>query len=361
MYWPPEKLLDGPLGRAVVAELCGLDERALGKAVGFPLDEVPLSARSNWRSHLPQFFLRHGAAVAGRPAEKRPSGDAVSAHQMKELADVVRAAVRSTTDRLETEAPIPEGATPLLSRVGAVVENYAFGSGWRSLDRILSLVKSELLPVAQALARNGETKWWDSPVELGVQRLTTGDERGAEGQITPPIFQDPLTGSHVHDTPQGWWSIPNGPSTTRGDLPGIPSVTLACREGHLSYEERWSVWSVEIAETARVYEVSCLEDWVSLAERYKVLSPSESRQDWSRWTGYSGQWAAPAWTEVMNSWDGVHISLLGYLSAAYRKVEVDGSAIYLAGWNPDETVWFSKARIGELIGIFASLLACGRP
>jgi hypothetical protein len=134
-------------------------------------------------------------------------------------------------------------------------------------------------------------------------------------------------------------------------------VTLACREGHLSYEERWSVWSVDVSETARVYEVSCLEDWVSLAEEYKALVPSESRQDWSRWTEYSGEWAMPAWAEVMNSWDGVHISLLGYLSAAYRKVEVDGSAIYLAGWNPDETAWFSKVRLGEFVGSFASLLA----
>lgn len=337
-YWPPEKLLDGPLGRAVVAELCGLDERTLGKVVGLHLDGVSLSAHSNWGSHLPQFFPRLGAAVAARSAENRTPRDPVSGHQMKELADVVRAAVTSTTDRLEGEASILEGATPLLSRVGAVVENYAFGSGWRSLDRVLLAIKSELLPAAQALARNGETKWWDSPVGLGVQRLTAGGGRGAEGQITPPVFEDPWTGGPVNDTSHGWWSIPNGPSTTRGDLPGIASVTLACHEGHLSYEERWFVWSVEVSETARVYEISCLEDWVSQTERYKALAPSGDRQDWSRWTGYSGEWATPAWAQVMNSWDGVHISLIGYLSAAYRKVEMDGSAVYLAGWNPDETV-----------------------
>jgi hypothetical protein len=56
----------------------------------------------------------------------------------------------------------------------------------------------------------------------------------------------------------------------------------------------------------------------------------------------------------MSSWDGVHISLLGYLSAAYRKVDVDGSSIYLAGWSPDETIWFSGIRVGKFIGSFAS-------
>jgi hypothetical protein len=61
----------------------------------------------------------------------------------------------------------------------------------------------------------------------------------------------------------------------------------------------------------------------------------------------------PDWAGVMNSWDGIHISLLGYLSAAYRKADVDGSAVYLAGWNPDETAWLSEVRIGDLVGTFA--------
>jgi hypothetical protein len=198
MYWQPEKLLDGPLGRAVVAELCGLDERALGKAAGLPLGGAPLSAHSNRRSHLPQFFLRSGSAVAARSAENLPSGDPVSVHQMKDLTDVVRAAVRSTTDRLETEAPVLEGATPLLSQVGAVVENYAFGSGWHVIDSILSPIKSELLPVAEALAQNGETKWWDSPVKLEFQRLTVGDGCATQEQVTPPVFQHPWPGSPIH-------------------------------------------------------------------------------------------------------------------------------------------------------------------
>jgi hypothetical protein len=108
---------------------------------------MPLSVRANWRPRQCHFFLRRQATAAARAAENwAASSDPVSAHQMKELVDIVRAAVGSATDRLQTEK-----AAPLLSQVGEVVENYAFGSGWRLLDRILSPIKSELLPAAQAL------------------------------------------------------------------------------------------------------------------------------------------------------------------------------------------------------------------
>jgi hypothetical protein len=334
--------------------MCGLDERTLGEIVGSPSRRVSLSGPGN-RS-LPQAHfawrpeLARESARAERRAEQWALDGNVSAHQMKELIAHVRATVRATTSRLEREVPSFGGAVPLLSRVGEVVENYAFGSDWRLLDRMLSVVKDEFLPVAEALARSGETKWWDSPVELGAQRLTAEEERSAEGRITPPVFQDSVTGSPEHGV---WWSIPDRPTTTRGDLQGLPSVTLACREGHISYEERWSVWSIEVPEEARVYEVSNLDDWVRLVERHKALASSESRREWATSTRYSGTWAMPDWAGVMNSWDGVHISLLGYLSAAYRKADVDGSAVYLAGWNPDETAWLSKVRIGELVGSFA--------
>jgi hypothetical protein len=269
---------------------------------------------------------------------------------MTNLVEAARAAVGPAADRLHAEA-----AASLLGQVGEVIEDYAFGSDWRLLDRVLSPIKSELLPIAQALARNSETGWWDSSVALGVQRLTAGAERNAEGMINPTLSQRALAESYFLDAQQGWWSIPPGLSTTRGDLPEIPSVALLCREGYVPYREQWSVWTVEVPETARVYEVSSLDDWVNLTEMHKALHPSKWRQSWSDWTGYSGEWATPDWSEVAKSWDGVHISLLSYLSAAYRKVKINGSSAYLAGWSPDETVWFSDVRIGKFIGSYRGL------
>lgn len=48
----------------------------------------------------------------------------------------------------------------------------------------------------------------------------------------------------------------------------------------------------------------------------------------------------PDWPRVAGDYDGVHLSVAGYLGTAGRAIDVgDGWASVLAGWNPDETVW----------------------
>jgi hypothetical protein len=37
----------------------------------------------------------------------------------------------------------------------------------------------------------------------------------------------------------------------------------------------------------------------------------------------------------------VHISVAGYLSTAYQVLDSDVGHAYLAGWNPDETLWLN--------------------
>jgi hypothetical protein len=59
------------------------------------------------------------------------------------------------------------------------------------------------------------------------------------------------------------------------------------------------------------------------------------------WTGGQGTWVIPDWVAVSQDWDGVHVSLGGYLEAAYRAANAGGGFTLLAGWNPDETLWLN--------------------
>jgi hypothetical protein len=53
----------------------------------------------------------------------------------------------------------------------------------------------------------------------------------------------------------------------------------------------------------------------------------------------------PDWVQVAERYDAVHLQLGGYLSAAGVAIPIDdspGTASMIAGWNPDETYWFSS-------------------
>lgn len=40
------------------------------------------------------------------------------------------------------------------------------------------------------------------------------------------------------------------------------------------------------------------------------------RHDWYRTTGRDGSWVIPDWSQVAHDYDGVHLSIAGYLTAA---------------------------------------------
>ena len=51
----------------------------------------------------------------------------------------------------------------------------------------------------------------------------------------------------------------------------------------------------------------------------------------------------PNWPRVGRDWDGIHLSLAGYLTVTGVVVDLAGGATFLAGWNPDQTVWLTDA------------------
>ena len=71
---------------------------------------------------------------------------------------------------------------------------------------------------------------------------------------------------------------------------------------------------------------------------------AQRRHDWYRATGREGRWVIPEWAAVAERYDGVHLSVEGYLEAATTAIPVsDGWASVIAGCDPDTTWWLSDA------------------
>lgn len=228
----------------------------------------------------------------------------------------------------------------LLRLVAAAAERWGFDSRGEEADRQLRAGAESLRPLAELVAQAPAAGWWLEPPVREHQRWLgcTHHPTLARGEaVAEAVRTAGYTGA--------WWSGPLGDTvwTTRGDLDlnGLPALGLACAEDAFG-EEDFDVWALVADPGARVYEVHAPADWARLAGTY----PHEIAgcQEWERWTGRDGPWIKPDWPAVAQDWDGVHVSVGGYLTTAGTAV---GDTL-LAGWDADQTLWlrdvFTDAR-----------------
>ena len=82
-----------------------------------------------------------------------------------------------------------------------------------------------------------------------------------------------------------------------------------------------------------------MEDWLRLVSKYPGATIRESARD--TFGSSPGGWVLPDWANVASDFDGVHISVMAYLTSAYTPYALGSSSTILAGWNPDETLWLN--------------------
>ncbi|RAM37790.1 hypothetical protein DBZ45_08055 [Arthrobacter globiformis] len=148
-----------------------------------------------------------------------------------------------------------------------------------------------------------------------------------------------------------WWSTPR-PSellSTSRSLPDLGAIGLLLVEDSLGWKQA-TVWPLVPRPDARLYEIDGPAAWAALAARYPLDVSLSKRHGWWRTTGIAGSWLVPDWSAVAADYDGVHLTLWGYLTTAGRGVAARPSAgssvavlerTVLAGWNPDETYWLN--------------------
>jgi hypothetical protein len=343
----------------MLADLAGLDSLVLLAADGKPppagvtflesSTSSGLSARLRWLRR-PRGAHRDAGTW---PEWMDPGGSGATA--------IIGAAVASTV-QARAERPWPTDPLALLASVARAADQWEppLPGGQAGLLR----------PLAEAVASAPAASWWWEPAELRHQRWLGCDHRLAlarggdvaraveaaeedaaaeEQAMARDWAQAPRRRGGAEVIATGtWWSGPLGGTvwTSRGNLGDLPAVGLACAEDPLGDEE-FEVWAVGIDPAARVYEVHEPGDWGRLAAAHPRDVTASRRHDWGRWTGREGRWILPDWRSVAAQWDGVHVSVAGYLTTAGMAVDSgDGAATLLAGWDADQTLWLRDVFTG---------------
>ncbi|MEE2570688.1 hypothetical protein V1638_14980 [Pseudarthrobacter sp. J64] len=221
-------------------------------------------------------------------------------------------------------------------------------------DRLTAIpvVSLALENIAQQLIRIPEIQWWwqprgieqwaidwrspgdPAPLPRNTQqklaewgRNTRAEE--ARSQIDRPA--DPT--ANIGGT---WWSIPLGLVKTVGRVPA--GLTLV--EDSLGWEHATTIPVRGIGQTL---EIRTAEDWIELCRQFPLDVTASRRHDWYRVSGRGeGRWVIPDWERVAGTWDAVHLTVMGYLNAAARALDLDDqTATVLAGWDPDSTIWLT--------------------
>ncbi|QNE34910.1 hypothetical protein [Leifsonia shinshuensis] len=222
---------------------------------------------------------------------------------------------------------------------------------------------------ADAVSRADGAQWWATNLHIGDQWTVEFDDQPRDarparedppGRDTPAAEllarwreafdreEEARRGDDGRGMPPercggSWWSIPpHGlPRTTRG-LADAGAVGLHLVEDGLGWRYA-RLTRATVRTGARVFEIDGAERWAELCARFPLDASASRRGDWLRATGRDGRWLIPDWPRVAEEYDGVHLTVLGYLSTAGRAVPVaDDWATVLAGWDPDATYWLTE-------------------
>lgn len=332
-----------PVGLALLAELAGLDVWDFMDQIGQPVPGTRLMpSASFWprsrrrRGQGPE----HGQARAGRN---------------RQAADVVADQVTTAAAGLDQLAGFGDRPA-LLAAFAAVMDG---GGVDAAAAPHLAAAAATLLPVAGSLAAAPAAQWWWEPPDRNHQRwLGTGGEQIPRG----PALAEALRAQAAADEEEErraarqlpwppedgktysgiWWSPPlgSGVLTTTGPVGPLPAVELGCALDSIG-EDRFEVWAVEISPQARIWNITSPDDWGRLAARYPRDVTASRRHDWYRTTGRMGTWILPDWPRAGRDWDGVHLSIAGYITATGSAIPAAGAATVLLGWGPDQTLWLN--------------------
>lgn len=224
--------------------------------------------------------------------------------------------------------------------------------------------------VAEAVSGSTGTSRWSAPVDLHDAHLTEFVLDGDDwpDPDTPPSLRHidlrgwvdatladeerfrrwRLAGSAVSGP---WWSTPafSGAIVTSGSRPGLGSLKLELEEDSAG-ADRATVRPVSIRPRVGVHEINGPGDWAELVARHPLEVSESRRWDWYQATGEQYRWFIPDWAAVATEFDGVHLSLAGYLTTAGVPIELEsaGGATLLAGFDPDATLWLSPDAVIEV-------------
>jgi hypothetical protein len=222
-----------------------------------------------------------------------------------------------------------------------------------------AIVTQNLLLVREALSLAQGATWLSSDVDRSRQAFVDWSDTGEPPDLST---SDALQKTEAEVFARGrpvmdrirrlgreraagaWWSAPAGaglPCTTR-KLDSVTAAGLICRDDSLG-ESRACAWDVHVAADAAVAEIHDVPDWQQLVTASPRLVSDSRQEEWSQRFGLPGPWFLPDWGELAGRWDGVHLSVYGYLRCQGQIAPVSDGRTVLVGWDPDATYWLRDA------------------
>ncbi|MFE7417910.1 hypothetical protein [Rhodococcus sp. NPDC057529] len=263
-----------------------------------------------------------------------------------------------------SQVPLPEvTAAALRSTLADTVDTARYWQDPDGEDILVAAepVRRELRRVAEHIARSAHAQWWTTPVaaeqwSVGWSESAGWSDDGTDsaGSTTAEMlrdYRDRTAAEEVRaerDRPADpsanwsgwWWSTPPTRCSSRRLFDRTPAG-LWFVEDSMGWE-RAITRRVNIPAGARVYEVDGAQAWAELCRQFPVEVTAQKRHDWYRTTGRSGRWVIPDWPRLSERYEGVHLTVAGYLAAAGTAIAVDAdTASVIAGWAPDHTYWLT--------------------
>ncbi|WP_432572295.1 hypothetical protein [Kineococcus sp. SYSU DK005] len=206
---------------------------------------------------------------------------------------------------------------------------------------------------------NWSGTWWSSPPRLPELLLSTPvlpATAGTGGPAAGAGAGSCAGGSCAGDCAAGD-SFEVGKLDSRRQVLPVGMTLLEDEPGIEEVHAR----AVRLRQGVRVYEVHDAQAWCELVAAHPRSVTFSRRQNWWRATGWDGAWVLPDWASVASNWDGVHLSVRGYLALSGRLLQtalgwevtralvgadVEGvrpgaARTLLAGWSPGQTYWLT--------------------
>lgn len=135
---------------------------------------------------------------------------------------------------------------------------------------------------------------------------------------------------------------------------GLAATTRALPEGSAALwltEDEMGWTSAEVVpctveDGARALEIAGPQDWAALVAAHPLDVTASRQPDWFEAVdAREGAWVIPDWPAVAEEYDGVHVTVLGWLTTSGQAVPVGpGATTTLAGWGPDTTWWLADVQ-----------------
>lgn len=232
------------------------------------------------------------------------------------------------------DAADPSTSLRLAAACADSVEKYR--PDYESVAPGVTALAEEKSSQARALIKHSGTAWWFDPVDPDrrtwlsihgtLDKFIYGRPPNADGWCRPRnpssrwerYAQKPLGNQHT--------STPYGPRLTS------QLIAYDERVGDYRCEFPLAWWEMRFPQDVRAFEIHGPSDWHELCVRYPARGIEDDR-------------LVPNWGALSEEWDGIHLSLDGFLTTEKGRYESPAGWTMLESWHAVQTYWLRSPKI----------------